>query len=402
MKFHSSITPVVVVLLLVIFFATSSLPAEFQIVKIVDFSGKTLQIDSEIDWIPFGSLEVKKINLTDGPNNLHAGDQLRCVAADTIIHLQTADNSSGLTVTAPFHVAMVNDISGASSLIELYAGAVQSRGTTPTQIRCGDAIAGSRGTHYAVSVRREHGGNVAREITLLEGSLILSREGKRDKLLTETLANYSLIAGSALPRTTKVTSAQLISVASVIARLDAGTPQGLDKNTYAQLRSHYIATLNAPKQAENWTALLATQVKFDIVSVAAPYQIAQAKAASINDKEQFAAALILAADIYDRSGQPVKANEQRVALKQFDRMTVNKIAQRYHIAHIPEVVTFVDPIRKLVVRCSTNPQTTRPGRPTTLTVTVTDERGKPRSLAQRSSSDLVEESSLRLVVREIQ
>jgi hypothetical protein len=264
--------------------ATPAAASAQAVVRAVIVDGKSVTQTDRVHRSRFADLTEETTIAVNTP--LEAGDLIRALDSKVLVELECA--SKGRTpfrFSSGFRVVVLPPRQDVPCVMQLLAGGVDVRTEEATEINAGGIVLGSRGTQYAVQLRRTDEGTVCDGVVFDDELEVKVPAREAMKLASNSGWTYNLVTGTgrrgAVPERAIEWSAA-VATAFDLTLLDpgaAGSPEA-QKQLGQQLFELNMAVLRAPANQELRAELGRTQQRLGITA-AARYNLKRAGAPKI-------------------------------------------------------------------------------------------------------------------------
>lgn len=260
--------------------ATPGAASAQAVVRAVIVDGKSVTQTDRVRRSRFADLTEETTIAVNTP--LEAGDLIRALDSKVLVELKCA--STGRTpfrFSSGFRVIVLPPRQDVPCVMQLLAGGVDVRTEEATEINAGGIVLGSRGTQYAVQLRRTNEGAVCDGVVFDDELEVKVPAREAMRLTTSSGWTYNLATGTgtrgAVPDRTIEWSAA-VATAFDLARLAPGTASSPEaqKRLGQQLFELNMAVLKAPANQELRAELGKTQQRLGITD-AARYNLKKAE-----------------------------------------------------------------------------------------------------------------------------
>lgn len=221
-------------------------------------------------------------------DTLQPGDQIDTSPTDTatLVELRCTKVANTYRLKAPFRVMADVPVSDSVCHVNLLTGRSDVIADSPSNTTVGGVPLGSRGTQYALSVRRDSTGALVREVAVFEGAVTLAvrRRQGAERVRRDTVVLNQGVAGR-LERDRweriPLAPAELERSAATYARFDVQVAHAADPaldtaSTFAQLKQLHLDVLMRPADTLRRVTLAKRQLALK-VSDQAGYNLKRAR-----------------------------------------------------------------------------------------------------------------------------
>jgi hypothetical protein len=242
------------------------------VVRAIIVDGKSVTQTDRVHRSRFADLTEEATIAVNTP--LEAGDLIRALDSTVLVELECA--SKGRTpfrFSSGFRVVVLPPRQDVPCVMQLLAGGVDVRTEEPTEINAGGIVLGSRGTQYAVQLRRTNEGTVCDGVVFDDELEVKVPAREAMKLASNSGWTYNLVTGTgqrgAVSERTIEWSAAVATLFD-LARLAPGTDSSPEaqKQLGQQLFELNKAVLKAPANQEARAELGKTQQRLGIADAA--------------------------------------------------------------------------------------------------------------------------------------
>lgn len=206
---------------------------------------------------------------------LEMGDLLWALDSSVLLEVECAPNARALfRFSDGFRLVVLPPRPDVPCVVQLLAGGVDVRADDSTEVNAGGIVLGSRGTQYAVRLRRPPQGAVCDGV-VYDDDLVVTPPG-RDPITIKRSNGWTYDLATRQGKQGAVSAAMVRQSAAIATEFDlarlspgaAGAPEGR-RQLAEQLLALHVAVLTAPADQNVRSQLGRTQERFGIVDGAA-------------------------------------------------------------------------------------------------------------------------------------